>query len=261
MDYIISLILIGLGIRPPSLPPSVLGDEHTAVANVQNVQQIDKNTTIQKTESLKTIREEAKKNKEDIRANIEVKKNEIQEERELVNEERKTRAEEIKKEIQAKREQAKEEFKEQREAFKKRLDSIRDERKKQIVENVDIRLSEINTQRTSQMSDRIARMEEVIQKLNQKILLLEEEGKNVFSAKSALSQAQVSLSVAKTAVSSQAAKEYVIGITGETRLKEDVKKSMEAMKKDLEDTQETIKRAREAIVSAVKAVALAQGGS
>lgn len=226
---LIGLLLIGLGLQTPSLP-AVLGDEDVKQKGVE---------ARMAAQQFKEARNASKS------ANLE---------------ERKRLQENFKLEVKNLREKAKEEVKTQKEAFKVRLDKIKDEKKKNVVEKADVRLSDINTKRTQEMTEHLNKMDEVLTRISQKIADLNAQGKDTTKAEAALSEAQAKLSAAKSAVSAQAAKEYVIGVTSENKLGEDVKRAIEALKKDLLTVQEAIKGVRESITNAIKEIALLAGG-
>lgn len=233
LEQLLGLVLIGIGIRTPEVPPAVLGDETEAVLEVEkpsaNIEQVRKEQK-EKIEATKQIR---KTTQEEYKAK-----------KELLNEQ-----------IKEKREQAKERFTKAREDFQNRLDTIKDERKKQIVENLDSRFSTVNTNRTTAMSNHVAKMEEVVTKISETLTERSAQGVDVSQAQSALSAAQVSVSAAKTAVTNQAGKEYIIAVTTEDKLKDSVERIRTQLENDLKTTQDTVKKAREELASVIQTIA------
>jgi hypothetical protein len=171
-------------------------------------------------------------------------------------EERKKLQEQFKTQVEGIREKAKLEAQTQREAFKTRLQGIKDEKKKEVVQNADTKISDINTKRTQQATENLNKMDQVVARLTEKIAGLKAEGKDTSAAESALANAQAKLASAKSGVSGQAAKEYVIGVTSENKLKTDVGRSIQALQKDFQGVYDGMKAARESITDVVKQVAL-----
>ncbi len=263
MQQFLALILVGLGLQTPAVPPSVLGDQDTQTVASQEA-------TAKTAEKMKMIKQEAQAKKTDLKNSV---KQNIQDFKQFPDklresgmasrtgmlEERKQLQEKFKADIENKREEAKAQFETQREAFKKRLETIKDETKKERVTNVDTKMSETNTKRTTQMTENLNKMDEVITKITTKLTDLEAQGVDTSKAQSALSDAQSKMSLAKAAVSAQASKEYVIGVTSENNLGQDVGRSIQAMQKDFQATATTLKNARESITTVLKELALISG--
>ncbi len=248
LEQLLGLVLIGLGIRTPQVPPAVLGDETEAVLEVEK--------------SSDDLDEDRKENKERNENKDRKENNERKENKEAIKQIRKTTQEEYKakkellnEQIKEKREQAKERYTKAREDFQNRLDTIKDERKKEIVENLDNRFSTVNTNRTTAMSNHVAKMEEVITKISETLSERSAQGVNVSQVQTALSAAQVSVSAAKTAVTTQAGKEYIIGVTTEDKLKDSVERVRTLLETDLKATQEKVKKAREDLASVIQSIA------
>ena len=84
-------------------------------------------------------------------------------------------------------------------------------------------------------------------------------GKNIESAKSAISNARSAIEKASAAVAKQSTGDYAIEVNTETTVKEDAKASRDALLTDLKSTHELIKQAREAVSAALKAAKEALG--
>ena len=133
---------------------------------------------------------------------------------------------------------------------------IKDERKKETVMRVDQRLDEINARMTDHFSDVIGKLEEMLGRISERSQKAENNGVDIAAVKSAIASAQTALTAAQTAIKTQSAKTYVITVTTETKLKDDVSKSKKALQDDLEKVKKTVFNARSAVQKA--AVTLGQ---
>lgn len=146
-------------------------------------------------------------------------------------------------------------LKERRDQFKEKLLTIRDERKKTIVERVANRMSQVNTNRTNQMTKHLGTMSEILKKVASRAATAKEKDKDTSSVDSAVAAAQAAISAAQTAVSAQAGKENVVTISSETGVGQDVKNTMNTLQSDIKGVYAQVVAAREAVRTAVKALA------
>lgn len=139
------------------------------------------------------------------------------------------------KEIRQDKMELKDDIKERRETFKVNLKKIKDEKKQKIVEKLDTRFNEVNTQRTAQMTKHLDKMSEILTKIIG----------DTTSANSAIQ-------VARDAVTVQTAKTYVITISTEDKLKMDVGKVRSQLEADLRAVNELVIAARKAVQVLIK---------
>ncbi len=111
---------------------------------------------------------------------------------------------------------------EARAEFKTKLAEIKDARKQSIVTNIDTRINTINKNRTDEMSKRLERLTTILTKISTKEATLSSEGKNTTTLKNDITAATAAINAAITAVSDQAAKDYVVTLTTDTALKTNV---------------------------------------
>lgn len=142
--------------------------------------------------------------------------------------------------------------------LKKRLDVFKDKRKAQIAERVDKNLNQVNKNRTNAFMNQLDAMNNLSEKLSTRIASA--NGKNTASASAALSQANSAIVAAKTAVTTQAGKDYTVTVFSESTIASDVKKVRDQLFTDLKTLHTTVKSAHDALALAVKAV-VALGGT
>lgn len=134
-------------------------------------------------------------------------------------------------------EEMKEKSKEAREEFKTKMKEIRDEKKQKALENLDTRISEKNKKWTEKMSERLERLTQILAKLGEKGALPAD-----------ITTATTAIDDAKSAVTDQAAKDYVVEVTTEEELRI---KASATIKEFMTD----IKAVHQKVVDAQKAVA------
>lgn len=155
-------------------------------------------------------------------------------------------------EIKEKRTENAEKMKTRREAYKAKMEEIKDAKKKSLVESLDTRISSINKKNTDQMATHIEKLTLLLERISSKAATLKAEGKNTTTLDSSITKATTALNAAKTAVATQAAKEYVFTITSETTLKTDVSPVVKQFRTDITATHKLLIAARLAVGDAAK---------
>lgn len=181
--------------------------------------------------------------------NIEERKK-LQEQKRVVMDEKKSLLEDIK----LKREEAKIKFKTQRDEFKQKVTTLTDTKKQTIVSRMDTKMSSMNTNFTTKMSSVLERLTTVIDSLEHKIATAKAQGVSTVSAEAALVQAKSAVTTAQTALSTQAGKEYVIQITDEAALKNNVGTTVKLVQTDFQTTHKTVIAAKQAVLKAAQEV-------
>lgn len=161
----------------------------------------------------------------------------------------------MKKEIQTRHEEM-EKFKNE---FKRKLNELKDERKKSIVEKISQRLAMINKNRTAHFIKLLLKMEQILGKIKTKTDAATLEGKNTTQVLSKIQIAQTEIEQAKTILNTQASKEYVISITNEASLKNDIQKITLELKNDLKIVLQAMQTVKSYVMDAAKALAQVQG--
>lgn len=212
-------------------------------SNAENTDMNTEETTVEETEPTGTPasqknRQAVMEKRQEIKADVTEKRSEFQEQ------------------LTERREAAKEDFAEKREEFKMRLEEISDEKKQQIVERVDAHITETNQNITTRLAEHLDKITEIIDRIEAKAGELEGDTKAVDDA---VTVARAAVETAQDAVAEQAGKEYVIEITDDTSLREDVKTVVDQFRADIKATAETVKEARQKTVDAARALGQAKG--
>lgn len=243
-EQFVGFLLLGLGVQNPLTGRNVKGE--TTV----NVQMTDtKNFSPEEREILK---EELKKEREATRATL-------KEKHELLQQELKEKREDFLSEVKTQREETKAEFEAKREAYREKFTTLRDEKKKDILENLAQRITKINAERIERMTAHVAKMNEILQRIVAKAAEEKDKGRDTASVDSAVSAAQSAIVAAQDAVAIQAGKEYIVAITSETNLKNDVGLVKRTLESDMKAVHEKIVAARKAVSSAIRVLATLRG--
>lgn len=146
-----------------------------------------------------------------------------------------------------------------REVFQAKLASIKDTKKRTIVENVQNRMTEINTQRTDIMMSHLSVMSDILDRVASKAGELQNNGKDISSVTSAVASARTAIEAAREAVAAQAGKVYSITISTENTIKNNVLTTRKSLETDVLATHQKIVAARKAVYNAIKALAILRG--
>jgi len=252
LDQLFGLLLFGLGLSGPSTSPSVKGDsdttESSSDASLKTEPQREKEQQIKKINSKVLYKESnsadasrSGKSFERIKKREDELKNVFEVRKERLNEELKTR-----------REESVEKFKEEREAFKEKVSQIRDTKKKAVVTKIDTKIAEINKKRTDQMTERLNKMSEILDKVGVRSSESSTSGKDLTTVDTLVSAARIAVASAQTAVSTQAGKAYVASIVSEDAIGDAMSTALKSLQTDLTAVHEVVKSAQLAVQSSVK---------
>lgn len=134
-----------------------------------------------------------------------------------------------------------------REEFRARLSAIRDAKKKTIVERVDKRIGELNTNRTATMLRHLTKIEEVLGRIEARTNTVATSGKDVTDVRTAITKARDAIAAAKTTVNAQAAKTYTIEVTTEANLGSAVSAVRTQFAADLQTAHQAVVTARKSV--------------
>jgi hypothetical protein len=205
--YIVSIVLLGLGIQSPVINPNVKGvttEVHTATASTTTT------VSLQHTLEVNRAAVAAK-----VTANHEM--------------------------------------------FQSKLAGIKDTKKRTIVENVQNRITEINTNRIDTATKHLATMKNLLDKISAKALEVQKNGKDITSVTTAIATAQTAIDDAMAAVASQASKVYTIPISTENTLRNSVFSTRKSLETDILAMHQKVVTARTAVYNAIKALAIVRG--
>lgn len=283
-EQLVVLFLVGLGVKTPVLPGTVMGDQ-TEVKTVQETSEsteveteIETETETSKNTQKQKVKMEVKPSRVKVEENNKIRTAKQEMEQVMKKElqgrtassgsdfrnkdfiaERKMIQEKFVQDVKNHRASASATFKAEREAFQNRLQTIKDTAKKTKLENVSQVISQVNSNRTTIMANKLTTMDEIIAKITTGLSTLSEGGRDTSAAQVALSAANTAISAAKSAVATQAGKEYVIGITSENNLGEDVSRARTTLATDLKAVETAITHARQAVSDAIAAYASLKG--
>lgn len=150
---------------------------------------------------------------------------------------------------------ASESAKMKRDEFRAKISAIRDEKKKAIVEKIDQRLVLINANRTTIMLRHLAKIEEILNRIENRTDKVAATGKDVTFVRTAIVTSRTAITTARTAVNAQAAKVYTINITTEDNLGASVSATRTAFAKDLQTAHQAVVTARKSVRDVLKALA------
>lgn len=195
------------------------------------------------------------RSKDDIKRRLAQLRGERSDRLEEARQERKVASEEAR----LAREEAKEKAKEIREEFKVRLEALKDEKKKMTVEHIDERLARLNEKWTNHFNKKLTRLAEILAKIQGRTEALGAEGVDVAEVNAAIVEAEAAINTAQDAVNTQAGKTYIIEITDEENLGENVSQAIHALKADIKVVREEVRTAKQAVHDAFKALKEAAG--
>ena len=171
--------------------------------------------------------------------------------REAVEETRNRRQETVD-EFRANREKAREEMQTKREEFRTKLAEIKDARKRKIVELIGLRFEKLNERWVNHWNKVLARLAEILTKIGTRADKAEAAGRDVSAVRAAITAARAAISAAQDALNTQAGKTYVIEITNEENLGQNVRETIQLARGDLRGVREKVREARQAVIEALR---------
>ncbi len=161
--------------------------------------------------------------------------------------------------VEAKRTEAVEKFKQKRDEFTAKVAAIKDAKKKALAEKIDGKITQINTNRTEEMSKYIEKMKDLLGKIQAKSDELKSTGTDTTAVEAAIKAAQTAIDKAAAAVTAQAGKQYVAALTSETALKSNFGSVAKQLEMDLKTVRQLLIDAQKAIANAAKVLGQARG--
>ncbi len=152
------------------------------------------------------------------------------------------------------REAAREERQDARDEFRERLAEVRNAQKRERLEHVSQMLDQINEKWAAHFDNVLLRLSEILAKIGTRADKLEEDGQDVASVRDAIADAEAAIDAAQVVVDTQAENIYVIDITDEESLKDDVKSARDELHTDLTVARDEVKTARQAVHDAFQAL-------
>lgn len=140
--------------------------------------------------------------------------------------------------------------------LKEDLLAIKNARKQKIVENLDIKLDEMNARRTGHFDLVLTKLEEILAKLRAHVVTAQEAGKDTAAADASIAAATIMIDTAREQVEAQAAKEYTPEVGEESALRSIVGLTVSQLRADLKTVFNAVKTARDGVRTAAQQVKL-----
>lgn len=139
--------------------------------------------------------------------------------------------------------------------------AFKDQKKATLLEKVSTNLNKINKNRTDHFSKFLDKAEKILTRLEERVNKAGTQGKDTTSAKSAIASARVAISTARSAVVAQAAKDYTVTATDETKARAAAQAMHQQLRSDLEATRQSVMDAKKAVSNAIKVAMSSLGKS
>lgn len=199
------------------------------------------------TSSSKTVRE--------LRDEMKAKRDTLREERKALMEEMKSDRENFKERMETLREEMKEKMQQQKDEFKTELQQIKDSRKRTTAERVDQTIAKINEKRTTAMTEKVDKLDEILARLVEKTNVAKENGQDTSEVDEAILTAQTAIEEARTAIEDQADNVYTAEVTSDAALGSSFRTVFSQLVNDLKTTYGTLKTAKESVREVARALA------
>lgn len=143
--------------------------------------------------------------------------------------------------------------------LKAKLSQFKDKKKAEVAQKVNDNLNKINKNRTDHFLKFLDKAAGILNKVETRVNGI--VGKDTTSAKAAIADARVSLASAKAAVQAQAAKDYTITISSETKVRSDVTSVRDRLHQDLQAIRKQVVDAKQSVANAIKVASTSLGGN
>lgn len=213
-------------------------------AKLQGERELLKSKAVESREGLQAERPALQENSEAIK----VAREEFKQKADQARKEMKVSREEFKNKIEIQREGLKIKREEQKVELKNKLEIIKDERKKATVEKLDKRFDEINVKITTQWTNTLVRLEDLLVKISLRADKAATNGSDVSAVSSVLEKARATIVAARDAITVQVSKTYPIAVTSEAELRSAVAQTREKLNQDLKAVREIMRSTHQATV-------------
>ncbi len=132
-----------------------------------------------------------------------------------------------------------------------RFQEFKDKQKATIAERVNINLNKINQNQTDQMFKHLDKMSALLDKLTDRVSRGSPDIKDPVAANQALADARAAIDTAKTAVQTQAQKDYTITVTTEANIRRDAQAKRDALHTDIRATRKLVIDAKQSVANAI----------
>ena len=182
-----------------------------------------------------------------LKARMEVEKDQLKVNHEKLKAEMEAKRLEHKTEFEAKRNEAQMHFDERKMELKGHLAKIKDERKKEIVERLSNRFHELNKKRTDHFSNVLDKLDDVLDRITERMNRAHENGIDVGKVREAVALAEKAIADARALLLIQGGMDYPITVSTEAKLKTDISSVRQTLQTDLKKIHDAVKAAHEAV--------------
>jgi DNA repair exonuclease SbcCD ATPase subunit len=246
LDQLIGLLLIGLGIHSSPSSSAVKGETTETYLHSSYEQK-------------EALQQERKRKHEEIQKEREAHRTTLKDKHALWQQELKEKREDFLIHVATKREEAHESAEHKKEAFHEKIKTFRDAQKKQIVGKIQEKIEEAHEVRLKKLSDALTRMTELLERLTSLTQEQKTAGKDTTRVDAAITAAQTAITTAQAAIAAQAGKEYVVTVTSEEGVKQDIGVVRKTLESDLSGVHNTVMAARKAVQAAIATLATLRG--
>ena len=141
---------------------------------------------------------------------------------------------------------------ENKEELQTKLEEFRNQEKARIALRVSNNFGTINDNRVNAMTTHINRLQEILDKLTERVAVARANGKDTTEAETAIAAAQSAIDSAKAVVEAQAGKDYTITVTDESTVRSDAQEQRTALMEDLVTAHKSILSAKDAVINAIR---------
>lgn len=180
----------------------------------------------------------------------------IRQQRQNFTQKQRLRSQNLHDAVQNRRNALRQQTKDRLAALRQKLTQLKDQRKAAIVERINTKLARVNEKATNRMTTVIEKLDSILARIDNKTQSASAQGKDVSTAQGMVASANNALADAKSAVSSQAGKDYTIQISSEDSLRSDVGATFSQLQQDLRSTRKTVIQAKQAVMQAARALKL-----
>jgi hypothetical protein len=139
-----------------------------------------------------------------------------------------------------------------RKEFQEEIQQMRDARKKRALENIDTKMTDLNTKFTKNMLTGLEKLTEILADLEIKAHELKTAEVDTVAVDKAIVHAKAVIEEAKLLILDQASKDYVITMTGEDLLKVNAGATIQEMQKDLQTLRTKILEVKKSVSEAAR---------
>lgn len=137
-------------------------------------------------------------------------------------------------------------------ALKTRLSTFRDKNKATIAQRVNTNLNKINDKQTEMMLKHLAKMTEILTKLETRVNESKPDIKDPAAARAAIADSRLKIASAEALVNAQSGKDYTITTTSEANIKVDAEAARNALHTDLKSVRELVIAAKQSVAKAIR---------